>query len=187
MVKKREGYKIVVPQEQLDRIARNECPSCGKSQSAWTRSKTWRCCSKECTKKYSAELVMYGWPELRRKAIKRDNKCLKCGVVHTSVVDVGADEEYYHTYEIIIESTPYIDEAGYKCEKLKILNMSKYVVDHIQAIALNGDEWDINNLQTLCIECNKHKTKKDIGKIARLRFKEQLGRAGQKFLGEEYE
>lgn len=43
------------------------------------------------------------------------------------------------------------------------------IADHIHAIALGGDEWDINNLQTLCPECNKIKTAEDAGKIAKLR------------------
>jgi len=51
------------------------------------------------------------------------------------------------------------------------------IADHIIAIALGGDEWDINNIQTLCYDCNKIKTAEDSKKIAELRRteKKQLG------------
>ena len=56
------------------------------------------------------------------------------------------------------------------------------ICDHIHAIALGGDEWDINNIQTLCPECNKIKTKEDAGKIAKLRFIEKKQSNGQTLL-----
>jgi len=34
---------------------------------------------------------------------------------------------------------------------------------------LGGDEWDINNIQTLCIDCNKIKTAQDHKDIAKQR------------------
>ncbi|MEK6883068.1 MAG: HNH endonuclease signature motif containing protein [Nanoarchaeota archaeon] len=36
-----------------------------------------------------------------------------------------------------------------------------FQVDHIKAIMNNGDMWDSNNLQTLCEDCHKTKTKED--------------------------
>lgn len=59
---------------------------------------------------------------------------------------------------------------------------SMLIGDHIHPIATGGEEWDMNNIQTLCIPCNKKKTKGDMGKIAQLRIKEELASAGQKFL-----
>ena len=35
-------------------------------------------------------------------------------------------------------------------------------VDHIKAIVNGGDMWNKNNLQTLCIDCHKKKTKEDL-------------------------
>lgn len=49
-----------------------------------------------------------------------------------------------------------------------------FVVDHIEPIALGGEEFDINNLQTLCQRCNKIKTKADMKRIAFLRRKIKL-------------
>ena len=54
-----------------------------------------------------------------------------------------------------------------------------FIADHILAIALGGDQWDINNIQTLCEKCNKIKTKEDHGKIAKLRKKKKLLSKGQ--------
>lgn len=55
-------------------------------------------------------------------------------------------------------------------------------VDHIMPIALGGDEWDMKNLQTLCEECHKKKTRRDIKKIAALRKVENMQRKGQQQL-----
>lgn len=40
------------------------------------------------------------------------------------------------------------------------------IADHILPIALGGGEFDLDNIQTLCIECNKIKTKEDMIKIS---------------------
>lgn len=59
---------------------------------------------------------------------------------------------------------------------------SQLIGDHIVPIALGGDEWDIENIQTLCSDCNKEKTRQDAADIAQLRKKESLQAAGQTFL-----
>jgi len=38
-------------------------------------------------------------------------------------------------------------------------------VDHKKPVALGGDMWDIDNLQTLCYGCHKVKTKEDMNEI----------------------
>lgn len=50
---------------------------------------------------------------------------------------------------------------------------SELVGDHIIPIAVGGDEFDINNVQTLCIQCNKIKTKRDARVIAKHRRREK--------------
>ena len=187
MVKQREGYKFVILEPAKTWLAEGKCAGCGKPKDEWTRSTRWNCCSVECTNKYSRDFTYYGWPELRRKAIQRDGKCVKCGKIYTLTKQLFESHltQYYCKYEIVLsKNNPRIVVEWNDTEwDVTLLDMSKYVVDHIHAIALGGDEWDINNLQTLCIECNKVKTKIDAGKIARLRFKEELTTAGQKFLG----
>ena len=51
--------------------------------------------------------------------------------------------------------------------------------DHIIPIACGGDQWDINNIQTLCEVCNKEKTRNDHKDIAYIRRKEKLKEIGQ--------
>lgn len=60
-----------------------------------------------------------------------------------------------------------------------VLDESKLHADHITPIALGGDEWDMNNIQTLCEECHKKKTAKDAAKIAQRRRVEELQQKGQ--------
>ena len=67
-----------------------------------------------------------------------------------------------------------------KCSK--VYGSCGLVGDHIIPIALGGEQWDINNVQTLCIDCDKIKTKQDAKDIAKLRRKEKLEAKGQKFL-----
>jgi len=59
------------------------------------------------------------------------------------------------------------------------VDSSLLVADHVVAIALGGEEWDMDNIQTLCKWCNKEKTRIDIGKIARLRDVEKKLSNGQ--------
>lgn len=54
--------------------------------------------------------------------------------------------------------------------------------DHITPISLGGDEWDINNIQTLCTRCHKNKTKEDMSKIAIARREYKQKQKGQTFL-----
>ncbi len=43
----------------------------------------------------------------------------------------------------------------------------RYILDHIRPIAMDGDQWARDNLQVLCGKCNRIKTARDMGKIAR--------------------
>lgn len=42
---------------------------------------------------------------------------------------------------------------------------SGWVMDHVLPIALGGNQYDFTNLQTLCPECNKTKTRTDLSNI----------------------
>jgi len=82
------------------------------------------------------------WPALREKAFKRDNY---------TCVKCGDNRKEIYDFSYIT---------------------TNLIGDHIIPIALGGEEFDIDNIQTLCIKCNKIKTKKDAKKIAKLRRKE---------------
>lgn len=62
----------------------------------------------------------------------------------------------------------------YTCRKCgKKPGLENLIGDHIKPIALGGDEWDLDNVQTLCTDCDKIKTRQDMKKIAELRRKEK--------------
>lgn len=79
------------------------------------------------------------WADFRERALKRDHH--KCVKCGRKYGDRD-DKGFIHT---------------------------EFVVDHIQPIALGGAEFDMDNLQTLCWECNKKKTHEDIKLIAATR------------------
>ncbi len=64
---------------------------------------------------------------------------------------------------------------GYKCVKCRKKGSDGSLVgDHINPIALGGEEFDVDNVQTLCIDCDKIKTKEDQAKIGKQRRIEKL-------------
>ena len=68
----------------------------------------------------------------------------------------------------------------FKCVKCGAFHEAWDLIgDHIKPISLGGDEWDLNNIQTLCSECNKIKTKADQGDIAKQRAIEKKQEGNQ--------
>ena len=77
-------------------------------------------------------------------------------------------------FGIVIRELKWIDEYSKKeVTGIEVYDGGKLIADHIEPIALGGDEWDENNIQTLCIKCNKIKTKEDAKKIAIERKREK--------------
>ena len=58
-------------------------------------------------------------------------------------------------------------------------NVPNLVADHIVPIALGGPEWDMANIQTLCVRCNKIKTASDAKLMAAARAQEKTSAALQ--------
>ena len=139
-------YKLT--KQQREWLKSNCCPICGLPESKWKRRTDWRCCSVNCTNKFSK--ITYVWQWFKHKAFKRDKySCVKCG-----------EKPIIKTYGI----------------KRIHPDTSKLIGDHIIPIAIGGKEYDLKNVQTLCEKCNKIKTKKDFKKIAlyRKQHKSQL-------------
>lgn len=148
-MKKREGYKLIIPDVMELRIKNKECPGCGLPKSEWKRRKDWRCCSVKCSNKLGS-VAIFGWQGLRIKAFKRDNfTCVKCG------------RRPLKSYCELGRRKPDVNTAA-------------LVGDHIIPIALGGPQWDINNVQTLCIKCDKIKTAQDFKDIAKQRKIEKV-------------
>jgi len=154
---KRQAYYRELSDIAKQRLKENRCPNCGKHKDEWIRRKDWTCCSIECTENYYKEHdKSYSWQDFRIKIFYRDNST--CKICNKRFVKKG----------IILPEVP---------------NESQLIADHIIPIELNGEMWDINNIQTLCIDCNKIKTKEDMGHIAvhRQRFKKKFNELfGQK-------
>lgn len=55
-----------------------------------------------------------------------------------------------------------------------IFEEPQLILDNKIPIALGGNEFDENNLQILCLKCNKDKTKADFSKIAKARRIERV-------------
>jgi 5-methylcytosine-specific restriction endonuclease McrA len=187
MVKKRDlGFMIILEPEAAERIKNDQCPSCGKPRREWRRRKDWTCCSAECTHEYITNRKTVNWAELRDKVLKRDNyTCVACGTQPTSVIDDVPEnrinEGYWYFGGLVIRNEKREDGLY----RVIIANTSKLVADHIKAIALGGAQWDSENIRTLCLKCNKRKTRLDAGGIAGLRKKEKILSGGQKQLLEE--
>ena len=94
-------------------------------------------CSNACRQGY---WIRHDWSWLRDKILERVNyTCSKCGF------------------------KPQISEHGYSFWH----QHRTLVVDHILPIALGGEEFDETNLQVLCAECDKKKTRIDKARIAK--------------------
>lgn len=71
-------------------------------------------------------------------------------------------------YRIKSDDPVYYYKTRHFCEhcKVELKNRRNIEVDHIIAIILGGHPWDYRNLQPLCSDCHKKKTKADMGILA---------------------
>lgn len=73
-------------------------------------------------------------------------------------------------------------EKKYICDECGKYCWNYYILDHIKPIALGGEEFDKTNLQILCKECDKIKTRQDHKDIAKARNIEKKLSEGQTIL-----
>jgi ribosomal protein L37E len=159
----------IINQQQREWIETNCCPNCGLPKSEWKRRTDWTCCSVACSKKYSEECFRV-WQYWKLKAFVRDKyTCVECGFKAMKEQIIHPDSEEYYNKNYIIFKKNIVKEG------LKVIlgNKSELIADHIIPIAIGGEEYDLSNVQTLCIKCNKVKTKEDMKKIALYRKKEK--------------
>ena len=171
-MKQRRGYATRTTKLQRERMKNDQCPICGLCKSKWKRRIDWRCCSIKCTKKFDEGHYLV-WQTIRDKVLKRDNfTCVKCGE-EKKMIEVEREYPCFKDFE----------NKDYTWIKRKRKEMiSNLIADHIIPIALGGDEWDLDNIQTLCLKCNKIKTKEDMKDIAKERRKEKRISIGQEEL-----
>lgn len=144
---------------------------CGKPVPAGNR----KYCSVECANQFWAKHSQKG---LREYVFKRDKgTCRVCGWKNLKFTlpyprrpgwvpgGVKAHRQAMADYERACEEW---DKAYAEWLK-KTPRAREFVADHIIPIALGGAEFDLNNVQLLCDECNKRKTAQDAAKIAKRR------------------
>ena len=123
--------------EEKERLARRACPNCGCERSNFN---LWNmdatCCRPSCSAEYWGRQPTIA--EMRRLVHdEQEGKCAHCKrEIPTSSATKDPDTSHH------------------------------YVMDHIRPIAIEGAQWARDNLQVLCIRCNKLKTARDMGKIA---------------------
>ncbi len=80
------------------------------------------------------------------------------------------DEWWYRTGYASIFKNQFLKNqkrcANCRTKKFQNLNNWAFEMDHIIAIVLGGHPWDERNLQPLCPNCHKIKTKSDVGILA---------------------
>lgn len=157
MIKRSSGVVYKLSEQQNFWLNNKCCPICGLIKKDWKRRTDWRCCSTNCTEKFS-EITLI-WQDIRLKVFKRDNyTCVKCGEKPTT-------KDYYDSKKIVP-------------------NDAMLIGDHIKPIALGGDEWDLDNIQTLCKKCDKKKTKQDHKDLSKQRMIEKKQLVNQKLMDE---
>lgn len=145
-MKKRQTNRWIEPRKDQEGNLLCLVPNCNNLREMGRNGRMRNYCSKHNV----FSLREYStWSALRMKALKRDKfTCVKCG------------------------KKP-LKDSNRKGQKRKP-NPSALVGDHIIPIALGGPEFDIKNVQTLCIKCDKEKTAKDQKDIAAERKREKL-------------
>ena len=158
----RRPIVYILTKQQQKWLDTNCCPICGLPKKRWKRRTDWRCCSTDCTEEFS-EVVVFIWQYFKVKAFKRDKyTCVECGFKARQEKIILKEDRKYYDEEYTIFKIISKDK-----DDLKVLlgDGSQLIADHIIPIAIGGEEYDLDNVQTLCIKCNKIKTKKDIKKI----------------------
>nr|WP_320161071.1 HNH endonuclease signature motif containing protein [uncultured Methanoregula sp.] len=134
----REHRRYSNTPEEKERLARRACPVCGRERSRFPAGWDSICCCPSCSSEYwSTERPTVG--EMRRLILlEQEGKCALCRMT----IAKACTAEGWHP-------------------------LHPWILDHIRPIAMGGDQWDVGNLQALCSRCNRIKTARDMGAIAR--------------------
>ncbi|MFX0172749.1 MAG: HNH endonuclease [Candidatus Hodarchaeota archaeon] len=142
-----KGRNIVFPQRT------GYCLWCGKNIKEVNDLRRTSFCCKEHSELYVNHFDWQGG--LRSYIMKRDNySCVKCGY---------KESDYSYIWKLDYKERKSLMKKKFPNVRYLIPILE---VDHIIPIAMGGDPFDRENLQTLCEVCHKEKTKEDLRKIA---------------------
>jgi 5-methylcytosine-specific restriction endonuclease McrA len=144
----REHRRYSNTPEEKERLARRACPVCGRERSAFPAGGDAICCQPSCSSVYWREERPTVGQMRRLVLLEQEGKCARCGREIKELHAAGGRRPVH-----------------------------SFILDHIRPIAMGGDQWDVHNLQVLCARCNRIKTARDMGAIARWKRYERRGLA----------
>ena len=166
-MKKRETSRLIAERKNKEGKLLCLVPTCDELRQKYkTGNNTRNYCSNHT---YKDMYESTSWPGLRARALKRDNyTCVKCSDNRRDVVVTIKSRQ-------IINWNKWHPEKEWKPKYKGMIEetVNNLIGDHIIPIALGGDEFDLSNIQTLCLKCNKIKTSQDAQDIAKQRRKER--------------
>lgn len=160
-MKKRVGHNNLseIPPKVV--LGRKVCLNCDKPLPKRRRKycKDW--CSNEFFRKNNhAAMRMY----LIKKVSGVCAMCTKIPIIKEENNHMSNKQFIRHMKQYFPQTTLVL--TGQYCVRI---HDSGLILDHIKPIAIGGEEFDEENLQILCIDCNKIKTRKDMADIAAIR------------------
>ena len=145
----REHRRYSNTTEEKEHLARRACPVCGRERSAVPAGENPTiCCQPSCNSIYWREERPTVGQMRQLVLLEQEGKCARCGK------------------EI---------KGSHAAESRRPVHSC--ILDHIRPLAMGGDQWDVHNLQVLCARCNRIKTARDMGAIARWKRYELRGLA----------
>jgi len=155
----REHRRYSNTPEEKERLSRKACPVCGRGRSEFPDGWDAICCGPSCSSLYWREEHPTVGEMRRLVLLEQEGRCARC----RRQIPVSRTAEGRHPHH-------------------------PFILDHIRPIAMGGDQWDVRNLQVLCARCNRIKTARDMGAIARWKRYERRGLArpeDRSWLGDE--
>ena len=143
----REHRRYSNTPEEKERLARRACPVCGRERPAFPDGGEAICCQPSCSSLYWREERPTVGQMRRLVLLEQEGKCARCHMEIRKSRTAGDRGPAHY-----------------------------FILDHIRPIAMGGDQWDVHNLQVLCLRCNRIKTARDMCAIARWKRYEQRGR-----------
>jgi 5-methylcytosine-specific restriction endonuclease McrA len=186
----REQIKSEVPLLWKQRAKAGLCPVCGKTKVEFApRMRVY--CSVKCRNKYAKMFTTWAEVR-EQIFKRDGKKCKKCGITSDKIFEINKKKEEDNIKEWIKNNKKRIEqvrarklvelskefeqEYDYLMNDFSIAKKemsfdeknnfkrlkNEFEVDHIIAICNGGDMWDKKNMQVLCKEHHKEKTKKDL-------------------------